>query len=85
MVQGYTQQNSGSEGGWTFFLGSRTAEERNPPAGTTESRSCISRPHTCGASYDQWAACLPEESKLSGVEAADRETGGPMLSVTGLN
>lgn len=85
MVQGYTQQNSGSEGGWTFFLGSRTAEERSPSAGTTESRSNISRSYTCGASYDQWSACLPEESKLSGVEAADREAGGAMLSVTGLN
>ena len=26
-----------------------------------------------------------KEHKLSGVEAADRETGGSMLSVTGLN
>ena len=50
MVQGYAQQNSGSEGGWTFFLGSRTAEERSPSAETTESRSYISRPYTCGAS-----------------------------------
>lgn len=85
MVQGYAQQNSGSEGGWTFFLGSRTAEERSPSAGTTESRFYISRPYTCGASYDQWSVCFPEEFKLSGVEAADREAGGPMLSVTGLN
>ena len=85
MVQGYTQQNSGSEGGWTFFLGSRTAEEGTPSAGTAESRSYISRSYTCGASNDQWSACLPEESKLSGVVAADRETGGSMLSVTGLN
>ena len=85
MVQGYTQQNSGSEGGWAFLLSSRTAEEGTSSAGTTESRSYISRSYTCGASYDQWSACLPEESKLSGVEAADRETGGSMLSVTGLN
>ena len=85
MVQGYTQQNSGSEGGWTAFPGSRTAEEGIPSAGATGNRSYISRPYTCGTSYDQWAACLSEESKLSGVEAADREVGGPMLSVTGLN
>ena len=85
MVQGYTQQNSGSEGGWTFFLGSRTAEERSPSAGTTESWSNISRSYTCGASYDQWSAYLPEKPKLSRVEATDRETGGSMLSVTGIN
>lgn len=85
MVQGYTQQNSGSEGGWTFFLGSRTAEERSPSAGTTESWSNISRSYSCGVANDQWAAYLPKEPKLSGVEAADRETGGSMLSVTGLN
>lgn len=85
MVQGYTQQNSGSEGGWTFFLSSGTAEEGNPSAGTTENRSYISCPYTCGASYDQWTAYLPKEPKLSGVEAADRETGGSMLSVTGIN
>lgn len=71
MVQGYTQQNSGSEGGWTAFPGSRTAEEGIPSAGATGDRSYISRPYTCGTSYDQWAACLSEESKLSGVEAAD--------------
>ena len=34
--------------------------------------------------YDQWAAYLPEEPKLSRVEATDRETGGAMLSVTGI-
>ena len=71
MVQGYAQQNSGSEGGWAFFLSSRTAEEGNPSAGTTENRSYISRPYTCGTSYDQWTACLPEESKLS-VNKAER-------------
>ena len=85
MVQGYTQQDCGGKSGWTFFLGSRTAEERSPSAGTTESWSNISRSYTCGASYDQWSACFPEKPKLSGVKAADRETGGSMLSVTGIN
>ena len=41
--------------------------------------------YTCGVAHVQWTASLSEESKLSGVEAADRETGGPMLNVTGLN
>ena len=37
------------------------------------------------SSNDQWPAYLPEEPKLSRAEATDRETGGAMLSVTGIN
>ena len=86
MVQGYTQQDSGSKGGWTSGLDSRSPECGKPFARASicgnEVSSCS---YTCGVAHDQWAAYLPEESKLSGTEAADRETGGSMLSVTGLN
>ena len=41
--------------------------------------------YPCGVANDQRIAYLPEEPKLSGVEATDREVGGPMLNVTGLN
>lgn len=41
--------------------------------------------YPCGVANDQRIAYFPEEPKLSGVEATDREVGGPMLNVTGLN
>lgn len=37
--------------------------------------------YPCGLANDQRIAYLPEEPKLSGVEATDREVGGPMLSL----
>ena len=81
MVQGYTQQDSGSKGGWSSNPSSRRVE-----TGTSiycnEAFLCS---YPRGAANDQWAAYLPKEPKLSGVEAADRETGGSMLSVTGIN
>lgn len=86
MVQGYTQQDCGGKSGWTSYLGSRRAEAGMPFSRTIfYSNEAFLCSYSCGVANDQWAACLPEESKLSGVEAADRETGGPMLSVTGLN
>ena len=86
MVQGYTQQDSGSKGGWTSCLDSRRAE-----CGKLSTRTTIYRnevflcSYTCGVAHDQWPASLPEKSKLSRIEAPDRETGGSMLSVTGIN
>ena len=86
MVQGYTQQDCGGKSGWTSYLGSRRAEAGMPFSRTIfYSNEAFRCSYSCGASYDQWPACLPEESKLSGVKAVDRETGGSMLSVTGLN
>ena len=86
MVQGYTQQDSGSKGGWASYLASRRAEGGKPFSGTIIYRNeVLLCSYTCGVAHVQWTASLSEESKLSGVEAADRETGGPMLSVTGLN
>ena len=36
-------------------------------------------------SYQQWLAFVPKEFKLPGFGSYGRETGGVMLSVTGLN
>ena len=86
MVQGYTQQDCGGKSGWTSYLGSRRAEAGMPFSRTNfYSNEAFWCSYSCGVANDQWAAYLPKEPKLSGVEAADRETGGSMLSVTGLN
>lgn len=59
-------------------------EAHLPEQSTTgEKSSCVRIP--CGVANDQRIACFPKEPKLSGVEATDREVGGPMLNVTGLN
>jgi transposase len=86
MVQGYTQQDCGGKSGWTSYLGSRRAEAGMPFSRTIfYSNEAFWCSYSCGVANDQWAAYLPKEPKLPGVEAADRETGGTMLSVTGLN
>lgn len=86
MVQGYAQQDCGSKGGWSSGLLSKRSEGRNSFAGAIHDRDeellCS---YPCGVANDQRIAYLPEEPKLSGVEATDREVGGPMLNVTGLN
>ena len=86
MIQGYTQQDRGSKGGWASNLGSGRAEAGKPfPRTIFYSNEAFRCSYTCGVAHDQWTASLPEKSKLSRIEAPDRETGGPMLSVTGLN
>ena len=85
MVQGYTQQDSGSEGGRYAILSSKRTEEGGTPAGTTEGQYGIHGSYTCGVAHDQRTSYIPKEPKLSGVETVDRETGGSMLSVTGIN
>ena len=83
MVQGYTQENSGSASGWqTCPIGISVNKFSRKGEG---SEGEILRPYSCGNSYDQWLASFAEEPKLSGVEATGREIGGPMLSVTGIN
>ena len=86
MVQGYAQQDCGSKGGWSSGLLSKRSEGRNSFAGAIHDRGeellCS---YPCGVANDQRIAYFPEEPKLSGVEATDREVGGPMLNVTGLN
>lgn len=81
MVQGYTQQDSGSKGGWSSNPSSRRVE-----TGTSiycnEAFLCS---YPRGAANDQWTAYLPKEPKLPRAEATDRETGESMLSVTSIN
>ena len=86
MVQGYTQQDRGSKSGWASNLVSGRAEAGKPfPRTIFYSNEAFRCSYSRGVENDQWAAYLPEEPKLSRVEATDRETGGSMLSVTGIN
>jgi transposase len=86
MVQGYTQQDCGSKSGWASNLGSGRAEAGKPfPRTIFYSNEAFWYSYPRRVANDQWAAYLPEEPKLSRVEATDRETGGAMLSVTGIN
>ena len=86
MVQGYTQQDRGSKGGRVSYLGSGRAEEGKPFSRTIfYSNEAFLCSYPRGVANDQWAAYLPKEPKLSGAEATDRETGGSMLSVIGIN
>ena len=86
MVQGYTQQDCGGKSGWASCLGSRRVKEGKPFSRTIfYSNEAFLCSYPRGVANDQWAAYLPKEPKLSGAEATDRETGGSMLSVTGIN
>lgn len=85
MVQGYTRQDSGSKGGWHSLFCPSTGEKGRSPSGTFKGENVILRSYTCGVAHDEWVAYFPKEPRLLGPEAADREVGGPMLSVTGIN
>ena len=80
MVQGHTREIGGSKGGWSSRLGSRGAK-----AGRIVCFGDLTSENTGGVANDQWTAYLTKKSKLSRVEAIDREVGGAMLSVTGIN
>ena len=54
MVQGYTQQNSGSKGGWHSFFCPRTAKEGKSPAGIFKAENIIFSSYTCGVVHDRW-------------------------------
>ena len=83
MVQGYTQTNSGSASGWQ--AGPVRANTGNFTRRERLFQREIFRPHSCGDSHDEWLAPFTEEPKLSRTETSGRETGGSMLSVTGIN
>lgn len=65
---------------------SKRSEGRSSFTGTIHDRGeellCL---YPCGVANDQRIAYLPKKPKLSGVEATNREVGGPMLNVSGLN
>ena len=86
MVQGYTQQDRGSRSGWASNLVSGRAEAgKSFPRTIFYSNEAFRCSYSRGVANDQWTAYLPEEPKLSRVETTDREIGGSMLSVTGIN
>ena len=86
MVQGYMQQDRGSKGGRASYLGLGRAEAGKPfPRTIFYSNEAFRCSYSCGVANDQWTAYFPEEPKLSRVETTDREIGGSMLSVTGIN
>ena len=66
MVQGYTQQDSGSKGGWTSSLDSRRAECGKSSARTTIYRNEVFLcSYTCGCANDQWAAYILFNNNLA--------------------
>lgn len=84
MLQGYTQQDCGSEGGWSSDLFPPRFERGQSFTGAILYRyEVLLCSYPCGVANDQRIAYLPEKPKLSGVEATDREVGGIMLNVTG--
>ena len=83
MVQGYTQTNSGSASGWQASP-SRATVSKSVRGEESAGREIFGS-YPCGDSYDEWLAPFTEEPKLSGAEVTGGETGGAMLSVTGIN
>ena len=66
MVQGYTQQDSGSKGGWASYLGSGRAEAGKPfPITIFYSNEAFRCSYSRRVANEQWTAYLPEEPKLS--------------------
>ena len=82
MVQGYTQEGCGSSSGWyTVFARNFIWARSGNITGFSEGFS--SYPHRLA--YKQWFTYPSEEFKLSISSCVDREVGGSMLNITGLN
>ena len=84
MIQGYPQENSISAGGWLTY-GSCFADCLSCSQRSASSFLLISYSYLVGTPYEQWPTYFSEGSKLSGFAPYDREVGGSMLNVTGLN
>lgn len=85
MVQRYPQENRRSSSGCfarQHHSGTSLCGEQRYGENLS---SRIADSHLGGTSHEQWYAYLSEESKPSGTCPYDREVGGSMLSVTGLN
>ena len=84
MVQGHTQEDSRGKGGWHAFGHGDLAlsSGRSPGICTGIFFPC---PYIGGDTHEQRASYQPEEPNLPRTYKVGRETGGPMLSVTGLN
>lgn len=82
MVQGYTQEGCGSASGW-YTLGEGNFVSQG--FGTITSFSNGFSPYSHRLAHKQWFTYPSEEFKLSISSQIDREVGGAMLNVTGLN
>ena len=78
MVQGYAQANTPNPSGWCSFIGTPGGCSR----GTTSSQGIS--PNHSDHLHEQWGACQAEELKLRGSSGIRRETGGLMLTISGL-
>ena len=85
MVQGYTQEGCGSSSGW-YSHGNRNfiSEDFGTFTGFSARFEGICT-YSSRLAYEQWFTCPSEEFKLSISSCIDREVGGSMLNVTGLN
>ena len=84
MVQGHTQEDSRVKGGRRAYGRGDLALSSGRIPGTCNGFS-FPCPYIGGDTHEQWASYQPEEPKLPRACKVGRETGGPMLSVTGLN
>lgn len=78
MVQGYAQANTRNPSGWCSSLGSQGRYCRG-----SKLLPSIS-PYSCNYLHEQWGVCQTEELKLRWSSEIRRETGGLMLTISGL-
>ena len=78
MVQGYAQADTPNPSGWSSSLGSQGGSPRG--SNTLQSLSSYS----CNHLYEQWRIYQAEELKLREPSEIRRETGGLMLTISGL-
>jgi len=78
MVQGYAQADTPNPSGWCSSLGSQGRYCRG-----SKLLPSIS-PYSCNYLHEQWGVCQTEELKLRWSSEIRRETGGPMLTISGL-
>ena len=78
MVQGYAQANSSNPSGWCPGIGIQGGNSRE--SNSPQRLSSYSRNHL----YEQWCVYQTEELKLRESSEIRRETGGLMLTISGL-
>ena len=78
MVQGYAQANTPNPSGWCSSFGTSRGYFRG--SNTLQSISACGSNHQ----HEQWGVCQAEELKLREPSEIRRETGGLMLTISGL-
>jgi len=78
MVQGYAQANTPNPSRWCPGIGIKGGNSRG-----TNTFPGIS-PNSCNYLHEQWCVYQAEELKLREPSEIRRETGGPMLTISGL-